>query len=85
MPGATRAHLVGRHGDAWKVAVTAPPERGAANAAVLQLLADTLAVPAAALALVSGHRSRDKIVQLAGIARAELDDRLAAAERRGRR
>ena len=45
-PGAGRAQVVGRHGDAWKVRVTAAPEHGRANDAVLRLLAEVLAVPA---------------------------------------
>ena len=48
------AGVVGRHGDAWKVRVAAPPERGRANDAVLDLLAETLAVPRASVTLVSG-------------------------------
>jgi uncharacterized protein len=73
---------VGRHGDAWKVRVTAPPERGRANDAVLELLATTLALPRASVSLVSGHGGRDKIVELAGISEAELEGRLASAERK---
>ena len=82
VPGATRAGLAGRHGDAWKVRVTAPPERGRANDAVLDLLAATLAVPRTSVSLVSGHGGRDKIVELTGISESELEGRLASAERK---
>lgn len=78
-PGAARAAVVGRHGDAWKVRVAAAPERGKANAAVLTLIADTLAVPRSAVTLVSGGGSRDKIVELAGIEPDEIERRLATA------
>jgi uncharacterized protein YggU (UPF0235/DUF167 family) len=82
VPGAGRAGFVGRYGAAWKVRVTAPPERGLANDAVLKLLSDTLALPVASISLVSGRGGRDKIVELAGITEAELESRLVSAERK---
>jgi uncharacterized protein (TIGR00251 family) len=84
-PGATRAGVVGRHGDAWKVRVTAPAEGGRANDAVVRLLAQTLAVPRGAVSLVSGHGARDKIVELAGIEPGEIERRLSSAAGKERR
>ena len=78
-PGARTAAVVGRHGEAWKLRVAAPPADGKANEAVLRLLAETLAVPRARVALVSGHSGRDKVVELTGIDAAETDRRLARA------
>src|SRR5919205_2486209 len=78
-PGAGRSGIVGRHGDAWKVRVTAPPEEGRANEAVLRLLADALSVPRRALTLVSGHTTRDKIVLLDGVGPAQIERRLTSA------
>ena len=78
-PGAGRAQIVGRHGDAWKVRVTAAPEQGRANEAVLRLLADALAVPRNAVVLVSGQGGRDKIVELTGVGPALAERRLASA------
>jgi uncharacterized protein (TIGR00251 family) len=78
-PGSGRAQIVGRHGDAWKVRVTAAPEQGRANDAVLRLLAGALAVPRDALVLVSGHGARDKIVELSGLGPAVVERRLASA------
>jgi len=77
-PGATRAAVVGRHGEAWKVRVAAAPERGRANEAVLRLLAEALRVPRDAVTLVSGHTGRDKIVELAGLRPAQIERRLSA-------
>jgi uncharacterized protein (TIGR00251 family) len=85
-PGAARAGIVGRHGDAWKVRVAAPPEGGRANEAVVRLLADTLSVPREAVTLVAGHGARDKIVELAGLGPSQIERRLSSAagkERRG--
>jgi uncharacterized protein len=78
-PGAGRAGIVGRHGDAWKIRVTAAPERGRANEAVLRLLADALSLPRASLTLVSGHSTREKIVVLDGVGPAQIERRLASA------
>lgn len=78
-PRASDAHVVGRHGEAWKVRVAAPPERGKANDAVLQLLANALRVAPARLALVTGARGRDKIVTVAGLSEDEVERRLTTA------
>jgi uncharacterized protein (TIGR00251 family) len=78
-PGARRGGVVGRRGAVWKVRVAAPPEDGRANAALVRLLADTLAVPRRDVEIVSGHGSRDKIVALAGIAPDEIERRLTSA------
>ncbi len=83
-PGARRAHVVGRHGDAWKVRVAAPPEGGRANAAVVRLVAETLSLPRDAVTLVSGHGARDKIIELAGLDQTEIEQRLASAAERER-
>jgi uncharacterized protein (TIGR00251 family) len=82
VPGAAKPGVVGRYGEGWKVRVSAPPERGAANDAVVELLARTLCVRARDISLVSGHGSRDKIVEVAGVPPAETEARLASAERK---
>jgi uncharacterized protein (TIGR00251 family) len=78
-PGAACAKVVGRHGAAWKVRVTAPPEDGKANDAVVRLLADALGVPSGDIAIVSGHGARDKLVALSGIGPDEIERRLTAS------
>jgi hypothetical protein len=78
-PGAAQAAVVGRHGEGWKIRVAAPPEGGRANDAVVRLLAETLALPRDAVTLVSGHGGRDKIVELAGVEAAQIEERLASA------
>ena len=59
--------------------VAAAPERGRANDAVLELIAETLALPRSSVTLISGGSSRDKIVELAGIEPEEIERRLATA------
>lgn len=79
IPGAPRQGIVGRHGEAWKVRVTAPAEGGRANDAVLDLLARSLEIPRRDVSLAVGASSRDKVVVLAGVTRATAEERLAAA------
>jgi uncharacterized protein len=78
-PGSGRAAIVGRYGDGWKVRVTAAPEHGRANDAVIKLLADALSVPRETLSIVSGHGGRDKIVELTGVGPGLIERRLTSA------
>ena len=64
------------HGDALKVRLSAPPVDGAANEALVELLADELNVARRAVRIVSGVTSRSKVVQVDGID-AGLVERLA--------
>lgn len=75
-PGARRSEVVGRLGDAWKLRVRSAPERGRANDEVIALLARTLRLPARDVRIVSGHASRDKLVELAGLTVEETERRL---------
>ncbi|MDX6474716.1 MAG: uncharacterized protein QOH95_227 [Gaiellaceae bacterium] len=82
-PGAAHSAVVGRHGAGWKVRVSAAPEDGKANDAVVRLLAETLALPARDVQIVSGRSSRDKTVALAGMRPEEIERRLAEASGAG--
>ena len=57
--------------------MAAPPERGRANEAAVALLAETLRIQPDDVRLVAGHGSRDKIVEVSGIAPSEAERRLA--------
>jgi uncharacterized protein (TIGR00251 family) len=78
-PGSRRTEVAGRHGDGWKVRVAAPPEGGRANDAVLELLAERLELPRRALSIVSGHRGRDKVVEMTGIDHDVIERKLEGA------
>lgn len=78
-PGARSSRVVGRHGTAWKVSVAAPPERGMANGALLALVSETLRVPRADVQLVAGQGTRDKVVAIESLSRAQVERRLAEA------
>ena len=79
-PGARRAGVVGRMSDGtWKVAVTAPPEGGRANAAVVDVLAEVLGLRPRQVTVASGAASRSKTIEVAGLDAGTIDARLAAA------
>ena len=83
-PGAARSAVLGRYGEAWKVRVAAAAEDGKANAALVRLLAETLALPSRDVTIVSGHGSRDKIVALSGLEPDEIERRLSNATGAGK-
>src|SRR5262249_1464550 len=80
-PGAGRSAVIGRHGDAWKLRVAAPAERGRANASVIELLAESLDVRRPDVRIVSGTVSRDKVVEVVGLTLAEAERRLLTAQK----
>ena len=67
LPRAGRTEIVGRHGDALKVRVAAPPVDGRATDAARTALAAALGVPPAAVTVVAGERSRLKRLRVAGL------------------
>ena len=78
-PGAGRSAVVGRHGDALKVRVAAPPVEGRANDATRSLLADALGLPQDDVELTGGQSSRTKRFRLKGIDAEEGEKRLRVA------
>lgn len=77
-PRASRDKILGLHGDALKVALTAPPVDGAANQALIALMARQLGVAKRDVTLVRGQTARDKTVSVAGVSVEEVSERLAS-------
>jgi len=77
-PGARKAGIVGEHGGSLKVAVTAPPEDGRANKALLEVLREQLGLKRSQLELLSGETSREKRFLVRGLTKDELSARIAA-------
>ncbi len=59
-----------------KARLMAPPVAGAANSALLNLLAERLSVPRRTISIVRGETSRQKIVEITDITLEEIKDRL---------
>ncbi len=77
-PAARKAGVIGEQGGALKVAVTAPPEDGRANKALIEELREVLSLKRSQVELLGGQTSRDKKFLIRGLTRAELASRLAA-------
>jgi uncharacterized protein (TIGR00251 family) len=77
-PRAARSEVAGRHGEALRIRLAAPPVDGAANEALVDLLAGLLGVPRRAVRIAAGHASRSKLVEVDGIG-ADTVRRLAHA------
>lgn len=71
-PRASRAKLGPRAGDRIKIAVTAPPVDGEANAAVIELVAEAFGVPKRAVEVIAGAASRRKTIRVTGATAAKL-------------
>ena len=71
-PGARKAGVLGEQAGALKLAVTAPPEDGRANGALVELLRDMLGVKRSQVELHSGATGRNKKLLVRGVSRAEL-------------
>lgn len=71
-PRASRTEIAGRHGDALKIRLAAPPADGAANRELVRFLAAQLGVPRRAVVILSGETSRRKVVAVQGAAPAAL-------------
>ena len=76
-PGAKKNAAAGEHAGALKVMVTAPPEDGRANKALVETLAKLLALKRSQIQLLSGEKNRDKRFLISGCSKEELVRRIA--------
>lgn len=76
-PKARRNHAEwGENG--LKIWVTAPPDSGQANAAVMDLLAKRLRCPKSSIEITRGHTSRDKVVRFTGFSVEDIQAKLSS-------
>lgn len=71
-PRASRSAVLGVHEGALKVALTAPPVDGAANAALIAFLAKALGVPKRDVVIEQGETSRSKRLRVTGVTREQV-------------
>jgi uncharacterized protein (TIGR00251 family) len=77
-PGAKRNGVPGEQAGALKVAVTAPPQDGRANEALVEVLRSALGLKRSQVELAAGVKSRDKRFLIRGVSKPQLEAKLAA-------
>jgi len=75
-PRASRNAIAGVMGDSLKIALTAPPVDGKANAELCRFLADKAGLPKSSVSILSGETSRTKVILFSGIELHALRERL---------
>lgn len=79
-PRASRDAIEGEYQGALKVRLTAPPLDGRANDALRKLLAANLKVPASAVKIIAGEKSRTKRLLIVGVTHAQVEQLLGRIE-----
>jgi uncharacterized protein (TIGR00251 family) len=72
-PRAKHTGIAGRHADAWKLDLAAPPVDGKANDECIRFFAELAHVPRSRVRIVTGLTSRMKVVEIEGISQEELE------------
>jgi hypothetical protein len=75
-PAAKKDAILGERAGALRVAVTAAPERGRANDAIVELVAAALKLKRSQISLLTGETSRDKRLLIEGITPDDLKARV---------
>lgn len=75
-PRARKTEVTGRHGDAIRIRLAAPPVDDAANDELVRFVAATLGVPRAAVRIARGRTGRRKTLTVAGLTTDAADGRL---------
>ena len=63
----SRSQIIGKDGEVYKIKVTSPPVDGEANRELISLISKKLGIPKGSIEIISGKRSRMKVLRLQGI------------------
>ena len=78
-PRARKNAITGEVGDALKLALTSPPVDGRANEACIAFFAELLNVPRSSVTIAAGQTSRNKLVRIAGMTAAQVEQKMSSA------
>ena len=76
VPGSSRSKVDGWLGEFLKIRVTAKPQKGKANEALVALMSEVLRVPKKNISISSGASSSKKVLKISGLSAAEISSRL---------
>jgi uncharacterized protein (TIGR00251 family) len=76
VPRASKSGIAGMRGESLLVRLNAAPVDGAANAELIDVLADALGVPKRTVSIVSGERRRQKRIRVEGLTQQLVDSRV---------
>lgn len=71
-PRGSRNQITGWEDGVLSVKLTAPPVEGAANKACVEFLSEQLGVRKSQVTLVSGEKSREKVLEVIGLSQTDL-------------
>jgi uncharacterized protein (TIGR00251 family) len=76
-PGARRSGIQGERNGALKLSVTAPPEDGRANAALIEMLRKCLGLKRSQIEIIGGATGRDKRFLIRGMNKEILSQKIS--------
>ena len=77
-PGASRNEIAGYSGNAWRIRIAAPPDKGKANKELLEFLSERLDIKKDKLSIVRGYTSHSKLISIEELTGEEVFRRLSA-------
>ncbi len=80
VPGASSTEIAGWLGDALKIRVSKPPEKGQANREVEVLVCSSLEIPTGSVRIVKGKTSARKVIEVNGLSLSQIKSRLGAKD-----
>ena len=81
VPGSSKDCIAGWLGETLRIRVAAPAERGKANAAVEKIITQVLGLSKGAARIVSGRTSPRKVVEVDGLSKSEIQQRIGEKPR----
>jgi len=73
-PRSSKNEICGLYGDAIKIKLTSPPVEGEANEGLIEFFAKRLDISKGKIEIISGHKSKSKLVRIIGIKKERIEE-----------